>query len=103
MSGRYDLTRGMQHFGDLLAGHRDELVYFHTPNAYLPNVHESDQLATLRSMEIVLAIGDADPFREDNDRLAGTLRRLGIPHSFHVWSGRAHCPRDWSRMVELYL
>lgn len=103
LSGRYDLTRGVQDFDNLLGGYWDDLVYFHTPNAFLPNVHEAGLLARLRGMEIVLAVGETDPFREDNDRLVGTLRRLAIPHGFHVWPGRAHCPHDWSRMVELYL
>ena len=103
LSGRYDLTRCLQDFGDLLAGHWDDLVYFHTPHAYLPNTHEGELLALLRRLEVVLAVGEADPFRDDNERMAGTLHRLGIPHALHVWSGRAHCPRDWSKMVELYL
>jgi esterase/lipase superfamily enzyme len=103
LSGRFDLTRSMQDFCDLLAGHRDELVYFHTPNAFLPNVSDAQLLTTLRRMEIVLAVGEADPFRDENVRMVGTLQRFGIPHSFHMWTGRAHCPREWSKMVELYL
>lgn len=103
LSGRYDLTRSVEHFDDLLAGHWDDLVYFHTPNAYLPNVQEVELLATLRSLHIVLAVGEADPFRADNQCMAETLCRLGIPHAFYVWPGRAHCPHAWHKMIELYL
>ena len=34
-SGRYDLTRAVEHFSDLMSGHYDDRVYFHMPNHYL--------------------------------------------------------------------
>jgi esterase/lipase superfamily enzyme len=102
-SGRFDLTCGVEHFHDLFGGYRDELVYWHTPNAYLPNLHDGEHIATLRRMEVVLAVGERDPFRVENDRMVQNLQRLGIPHACHVWSGRAHSAREWSKMVELYL
>lgn len=103
LSGRFDLTQNIEHFRDLLDGHRDDLVYFHTPNAYLPNLRDAHQLSVLRGLEIVLAVGDQDPFFDQNYRLACALGEHGIRHALHVWSGRAHNPRNWAKMIDLYL
>lgn len=103
LSGRYDLTQAVDDFRDLLDGYRDDLVYFHTPNAYLPRVHEAAELAMLRRLELVLAVGECDPFRAQNEFLARALGQHGIRHALHVWSGRAHSPRSWSTMIGLYV
>jgi esterase/lipase superfamily enzyme len=38
LSGRYDLTLRVDSFQDLLGGHYDEGVYFHTPSHFLRHI-----------------------------------------------------------------
>ena len=102
-SGRYDLTRPVEHFGDLLDGHYDDNVYFHMPNHYLPGLECPWQLEHLRRMDIVLVVGGEDPFLDDNRRLSATLAAKGVAHRFEIWDGRAHRGSAWRRMAEIYV
>lgn len=102
-SGRYDLTRDVEHFGDLLAGHYDDQVYFHMPNHYLPGLECAWRLDHLRRMDIVLVIGAEDPFLDDNRRLSAILAAKSIPHRLEIWDGRAHRGSAWRKMAEIYV
>jgi esterase/lipase superfamily enzyme len=102
-SGRYDLTLNVDCFRDLFNGHRDELIYFHTPAHYLANLHCPERLAALRRMDIVLVIGDQDPFLDNNRYLSRLLWEKGIGHALHEWQGRAHRGHDWRHMAPLYV
>ena len=51
------------------------------------------RLENLRRLDIVLAVGKADPFLENNRRLSGLLDEKSIRHQLHLWDGRAHSPR----------
>ena len=101
-SGRYDLTMRVEHFADLLDGHRDDQVYFHTPVDYLRGL-EGWRLNALRRMDVVLAIGKEDPFLGNNRRLGAILAEKGVQHALHEWDGRAHSGQFWRRMAPLYL
>lgn len=103
LSGRYDLTLEVEHFGDLFDGFYDEAVYRHTPTHYLHHLPDSGRLALLQRMEVVLAIGREDPFLANNRYLSRILANKGIPHHLHVWEGRAHRGRYWRQMVPLYV
>ena len=102
-SGRYDLTLNVDCFRDLFSGHRDELVYFHTPTAYLAGLHCPGRLAALRRMDIVLVIGNQDPFLDNNRYLSRLLWEKGVRHDLHEWDGRAHQGYHWRRMAPLYV
>ena len=102
-SGRYDLTLNVDCFRDLFSGHRDELVYFHTPTAYLAGLHCPGRLAALRRMDIVLVIGNEDPFLDNNRYLSRLLWAKGVRHDLHEWDGRAHQGYHWRRMAPLYV
>lgn len=102
-SGRYDLTLNVEDFRDLLDGHRDEQVYFHTPTQYLANLQCSDRLGALRRMDITLVIGNQDPFLDNNRYLSRLLSDKGIGHALHEWDGRAHRGYYWRRMAPLYV
>ncbi|NKN38336.1 esterase family protein [Agrobacterium sp. a22-2] len=102
-SGRYDLTMQVESFGDLLDGYYDDQVYFHTPTHFLPGLDGDWRLEKLRQLDIVLAIGNADPFLDNNLQLSQLLGQKGVRHSLHLWDGRAHRAGAWRKMAALYI
>lgn len=102
-SGRYDLTLQVECFDDLLGGHYDDTVYFHTPTHFLPNLTCDWRLHHLRRMDIVLVVGAEDPFLDNNRHLSHLLHEKHVPHALHVWDGRAHRGRYWRQMAPLYI
>jgi esterase/lipase superfamily enzyme len=102
-SGRYDLTHPVEHFRDLLDGHRDPDVYYLMPSQFLPRLTRPDLLGALRALDLVFVIGDTDPFLTNNQELAAILAAKHIPHRLHVWSGRAHDARHWRQMAAHHL
>lgn len=102
-SGRYDLTARVEHFDDLFGGYYDDNIYFNTPSHFLPNLGEGPQLDALRRMDIILTIGEDDPFLENNRRLSQILWDKGVSHQLHIWHGRAHQGAAWRRMAPLYI
>ncbi|MES2920789.1 MAG: alpha/beta hydrolase-fold protein [Verrucomicrobiota bacterium] len=102
-SGRYDLTQPVEHFGDLLDSHYDETVYFNMPTHFLSNLECPETLENLRRMDIVLVIGEEDPFRENNETLSRILESKGIGHRLHYWGERAHRGHYWRQMGPLFV
>lgn len=102
-SGRYDLTWSVDCFDNLLAGHYDLSVYYHTPSHFLPNLNCEMLLSQLRQMDITFAVGDQDPFLCNNQHLSSTLWHKAVPNSLHLWQGRAHQGGAWRRMAAIYL
>jgi esterase/lipase superfamily enzyme len=98
-----DLTLAVESFRDLFDGHYEEAVYYHTPTHFLPNLDCNWRLDHLRRMDIVLVIGDQDPFLDNNRHLSGLLAAKGVPHRLHLWHGRAHRGRYWRQMAPLYV
>lgn len=103
LSGRYDLTLSVEHFRNLFDGHYDEHVYFNTPSHFVPNLSDPHTLDHLRRLDIVLAVGDHDPFLDNNRQLSEALWHKGVWHALHVWQGRAHSPKSWRQMAPLYV
>ena len=56
-----------------------------------------------RRVDIVLTIGRADPFLENNRHLSQILWDKGIWHARHEWDDRAHSGYYWRRMAPLYI
>jgi esterase/lipase superfamily enzyme len=102
-SGRYDLTMRVESFGDLFDGYYDDSVYFHTPVHFLPGLGSDWRLDRLHERDIVLTIGDADPFVDNNRYLSRLLGEKNIGHQLHVWDGRAHRAGAWRKMAALYI
>jgi esterase/lipase superfamily enzyme len=101
-SGRYDLTKPAGPFRDLFDGYYDEDIYFHMPNHFLPNLTDAAWIERLRRLEIVLAVGESDPFYSSNQALSRDLWDKGIGHLLAVWGGEAHRARFWRQMAPLY-
>jgi len=102
-SGRYDLTLNVESFEDLLDGFYSDDVYFHTPSHFLPNLECEQVLTALRAMDIILVIGNEDPFLENNQYLSSILQQKGIKHQLILWDDRAHSGYYWRRMAPLYI
>lgn len=102
-SGRYDLTESFEDFPALFDGFYNDDIYFCTPTHFLPGLSCQQRLEALRRMDVVLTIGEADPFRGNNEHLSRILGEKGVPHAMHVWQERAHSARYWRRMAELYI
>jgi esterase/lipase superfamily enzyme len=102
-SGRFDLTMKVEGFEDLFDGYYGEDVYFHTPTHFLPGLACPWRLEKLRQLDIVMAVGDADPFLESNRHLSRLLDEKGVRHQLHVWEGRAHRAGAWRGMAALYV
>jgi esterase/lipase superfamily enzyme len=102
LSGRYDLTQPVGTYPDLFDGHYDTDIYFHMPNHFVPNVEDPELLAKFRSLEITLAVGEADYFCDSNRRMSQALWDKRVPHTFDIWPGTAHKACYWRSMVERY-
>lgn len=96
MSGRYTMRSFMD-------GYSDELLHAHTPNDYAQTLHTSDQLAALRQLDIILAVGRDDPAWASNEALSTTLWSKGIGNALRVWDGWAHDWPFWASMLRLYI
>ncbi|RZK22796.1 MAG: esterase [Flavobacterium sp.] len=103
ISGRYDLTDTPGDFKDLMNGFRSESVYFNMPAQFIANINEEKLLNHLRKMEIVLAVGETDPFLSGNQYLSKMLWEKGISNDFYIWGSNAHRPRYWRQMAPLYI
>lgn len=98
-SGRYDLTLSVECFDNLLDGYYDDSVYFNTPTHYLSNMDCPERLDHLREMDIVLIIGEEDPFKGNNEHLSHILATKGIDHRLEYWHDRAHRGHYWRQMA----
>ena len=103
ISGRYDLTKSPGNFKDLLDGFRNESVYYNMPIQYISNMTDEHLLADARKLEIILAIGETDPFLYDNQELSQLLWSKNIPNQLYIWESNAHRPRYWIKMAPLYI
>ncbi len=102
-SGRYDLTLEVECFRNLLDNFYNDDVYFLTPNHFLPNLECQWRLSHLRSMDIVLVIGQEDPFINNNRYLGSILSDKQIPHNLVIWNDRAHSAPYWRNMANLFI
>jgi len=103
ISGRYDLTENPGDFKDLLDGFRDDSVYYNMPRQYIANLTDEVLLDAIRNVEIILAIGETDPFLYSNQDLSQLLWNKAIPNQLYIWASNAHRPHYWRKMVPLYL
>jgi esterase/lipase superfamily enzyme len=53
-------------------------------------------------LEIVLVVGEEDPFIDNTRALSQALWEKGVQNDLHVWWGRAHRFRYWRQMARIY-
>lgn len=99
MSGAYDLT-------PWTGGYMDSNIYFNSPLAYMPNLHDGwylDALRSKRHIHILTGTGDYEA-PEQSKRMARDLWAKGIPANLDVWGpDMRHDWPTWRRMMPLYL
>ncbi|HVX48797.1 MAG TPA: alpha/beta hydrolase-fold protein [Chitinophagaceae bacterium] len=103
MSARYDLTWTAPQFADLLDGYFNDDIYFNMPAMFIPNLTDEGLLHKIRRQKIILAVGELDPFIENNRKLSDALTGKNIDHELIIWEEEAHRARYWRQMVQLYL
>ncbi len=96
LSGRYSMRSFMD-------GYSDDLVYFHTPADYVPNLHDPVQILQLQHLDIILAVGRDDPAYASNDALSAALWSKDIGNALRVWDGWAHDWPYWGKMLSMYI
>jgi esterase/lipase superfamily enzyme len=96
LSGKYDMS-------SFFDGYHDQAVYFNTPSQYVPNLHDPQQIDALRRLEIILALGNADPNIENNRALSGALWSKGIGNALREWDGWCHDWPYWQAMARAYI
>ncbi|MBM7841718.1 esterase family protein [Herpetosiphon giganteus] len=96
LSGRYNMRSFMD-------GYSDDQVYFNTPTEYTANLHDVNQLAHLRQLDIILAIGRDDPSYHSNQVLSDNLWNHGVGNALRVWDGWAHDWPYWEQMLPKYI
>jgi esterase/lipase superfamily enzyme len=96
MSGLYDIKR-------LTGGFQDERVFANDPSRFI--LHESDheRLEAMRRMDIIIATGQDDPNRSDNEHLSRALWSKDVWHAFRLWDGWAHDWPWWRQMITQYI
>jgi esterase/lipase superfamily enzyme len=78
-SGLYDVDQ-------FLDGYRDDLTYYHTPQAYIANM-SGEWLDRLRAVEWVVATGEQDSLVAQNRAFADLLARKGLRVQAEFWPG----------------
>ena len=95
MSGLYDIT-------EQTGNYYDEHVYRHNPSHYVAHL-DGDHLDALRRMDIILATGRDDAFRQNNEYLSRLLWEKGVGNALRLWDGWAHDWPWWHQMVRQYI
>lgn len=96
LSGLYDMTT----FFD---GYYDERVYFNMPSHYIPGMRDPRQIAAIRRLDIIFALGEHDPHVANNRELSRALWEKDIWHAFREWDGWSHDWSYWQQMARMYI
>jgi esterase/lipase superfamily enzyme len=84
-------------------GVKDGPCYFNLPYDYLPNLNDGWFWERYQSIRWILATGEADICRGDNERLSGIFHAKSIPHQLAVWGDdTGHDWPYWMAMARAY-
>ena len=96
MSGMYDIREQTD-------GYSDPTVYHYNPADFIMGEGDSERLAALARMDIILAIGRDDPMRGNNEYFSGRLWQKGIGNALRIWDGWSHDWPYWQNMIRMYI
>jgi esterase/lipase superfamily enzyme len=83
--------------------YRGEDFYFHQPLMYLPKDDDGWYWERYQQLTLILATGESDICRGDNERLSQVLSHRSIPHRLDVWGeGTGHDWPWWQQMARTY-
>ncbi len=86
MGGAFDIHQ-------FLDGYYDDNCYFNCPPDYIANISDEWYLSRYAQMKIVLATGEDDICRAENERMSQIMTAKQIPHWLDVWGD--HTGHDW--------
>lgn len=92
MGGAFDIKMHLD-------GYYDDNVYFNNPPDFLPTLENE----AIKTMGIVLGVGEHDFCIAQNKRLADILAKKGIPYWLDVRPGANHDWPVWREMFPTYL
>jgi esterase/lipase superfamily enzyme len=93
MGGAFDIHQ-------FLDGYYDDTCYYNCPPDFLPNLNDP----AVNRMNIILAAGEYDICRAENERLSRILASKGIAHTLDIWGdGAGHDWPWWQAMVVKFL
>ncbi len=101
--GRVIGLSGIYAIDNYVAGYSDENVHSNNPCASIRDEHDPQRLASLRKMDIIIAVGQDNILRPNNDHLSQFLWDKNIWHAYRVWDGWAHDWPFWHHMIRLYI
>jgi len=84
-------------------GYSDDYVFFNNPMQYIAHEHDSQRLAWLRRLDIIIASGREDRFIDQARGLSALLWNKGIGNALREWDGWAHDWPYWEKMMHLYI
>jgi esterase/lipase superfamily enzyme len=102
-SGRFDLTLHTAHYHSLFHGFYSDALRDIVPSHFVPALEDRKQLKAIRRVRFTFAVGDEDPFYENNVELCRAMAGKKIDHELHSWCGVAHRFRYWRQMIRIYL
>jgi esterase/lipase superfamily enzyme len=99
MSGFYDLGPTYLH------GYMDENIYFNNPMSYVPQLHDHNQLETIRHNRIHILSGRGDyELPEASERFSRALWDKGVWNNLDLWGhDMRHDWPTWRAMLPYYL
>jgi esterase/lipase superfamily enzyme len=92
MGGAFDIHQ-------FLNGYYDDNCYFNCPPDFLPNLQDP----AVNHIKFVLATGEHDICRAENERLSGIMASKGIAHTLDIWGGADHDWPWWEKMAVKFL
>ena len=96
LSGLYDIRT----FAD---GFYDDHIYRHNPSHYVADLHDHGRLEAMRHTDIILATGQDDSFRQNNEHLSRILWDKNVGNALRLWDGWAHDWPWWHQMIRQYI
>ncbi len=77
----------------------DDNCYFNNPPDYLPGLNDDWYLEKIKTMKIILGIGELDDSFGQNKRISGILNSKNINHQFDIYPNAGH---DWELWGEIF-
>jgi esterase/lipase superfamily enzyme len=96
MSGLYDIRQQTN-------GYSDSTIYHYNPADFILGENDPDRLAALQRQDLILAIGQDDSLRGENDEFSRRLWSRGIGHALRIWDGWSHDWPYWRNMIRAYV